>query len=112
MKNKVPICVIAVFVLVISTMVFLILLGDGYLYTRVYITQDVEISDFTDNTYTIDSCLWIKYKGDLILESRFVQYHVLCAAIPKIKQWHLTLLEEEKIKVLERVKSFEACEHY
>ena len=112
MKNKGVIGVVAVFVLVIFTIVFFILLDDGYLYTRVYIKQDVEISDFTDNTYTIDSCLWIKYKGDLILESRFVQYNVLCAAIPKIRQWHLTLLEEEKIKVLEATKSFEICEHY
>ena len=111
MENRHIVGVLFGALLYFSILIPFILWVNGYFYPRVYIEQEVGVDSFTNNTYDVRSYLWVVYKGDRIIEKSYREYDVLCAEIPKIKEWHLAVLEEEKLKVLGVLESFENCEY-
>ena len=103
------IIVISATLLFISPLISFFLYTEGYFWPDIYTTQEVQLESVLKNKYSVNTYVWVKYKGELTIEKSYTKGDATCEQIPLAKQIQMELAQQIVEQVKERLKTFELC---
>ena len=116
MKKLIVLATISSIVILFLGLVWAILSrGTFHIPGRYYIAieQDVEIDRFFDNTYKVDTVIWLRdWQGwgkDIIYITR--EENVKCDDIPDVKSIQMREAVPYHVKAMERLTTFKECKY-